>query len=108
MTAARVSGAVTLTTNGGDIAATELTAPQVKATTGGGNVMVQFASVPANVTVTTDGGDITIVVPRGRTHYDLTEHTDGGTTSARVPVDSSSPHVITATTRGGDIRVMQS
>jgi hypothetical protein len=107
VTAARDSGHLTLTTTGGDVTATEITAPRVTASTDGGNVTVWFTNVPASVKISTGGGDITIVVPRGSTHYDLTEHTNGGTTSARVPTDSSSPHVITATSNGGDITVRQ-
>jgi hypothetical protein len=108
VSAQRVSGRLTLTTGGGDITASAITAPRVTARTSGGNVTVVFTGVPANVTVTTDGGDITIVVPPGRTHYHLTEHTDGGTTSGQIPTDSSSPNVITATARGGNISVRQS
>ena len=108
VTAARDSGHLTLVTNGGDITATGIAAPRVTASTDGGNVTVWFASVPASVKISTSGGNITIVVPRGGTHYDLTEHTNGGTTSSRVPTDSSSRHVITATSNGGDISVRQS
>jgi hypothetical protein len=108
VSAERVSGNLTLTTDGGDITASAITAPRVTATTDGGDVTVMFARVPVNVNVTTDGGSITIVVPPGRTHYDLTEHTDGGSTSGQIPTDSSSPNVITATSRGGDITVRQS
>ena len=108
VTAARDSGHLTLTTNGGDITGTAITASGLTAHTDGGDVTVQFDRVPTNVKITTDGGDITIVVPPGSTHYDLTEDTGGGTTSARVPTDSSSPHVITAITSGGDISVSRS
>lgn len=109
VSADQVSGNLTLTTDGGDITAAAITAPWVAATTsGGGDVTVVFTRVPVNVSVTTDGGSITIVVPPGRTHYRLTEHTGGGTTSGQIPTDSSSPDVITATTRGGDITVRQS
>lgn len=108
VSAERVSGNLTLTTNGGDIAASAITAPRVAATTGGGDVTLVFTRVPVNVNVTTDGGSITIVVPPGRTHYRLTEHTDGGDTFGQIPTDSSAPNVITATTGGGDITVRQS
>ncbi|HEX3752226.1 MAG TPA: DUF4097 family beta strand repeat-containing protein [Streptosporangiaceae bacterium] len=108
VSAEQVSGNLTLTTNGGDITASAITAPRVTATTAGGDVTVVFTRVPVIVDVTTDGGRITIVVPPGRTHYHLTEHTGGGTTSGQIPTDSSSPNVITATTGGGDITVRQS
>ena len=108
VSAERVSGDLTLNTDGGDITATAITAARVRASSGGGNIMVVFTSVPTNVKVSTDGGGITIVVPHGSTHYNLTEHTDGGTTSRRVPTDSSSPNVITATSGGGNISVSES
>jgi Putative adhesin len=108
ITAERVSGDLALTTDGGDITASAITAPWVTATSGGGDVTMVFTRPPGNITVTTDGGSITIVVPPGRTHYHLAERTDGGTVSGQIPTDSSSPHVITATSRGGDITVRQS
>ena len=108
VSAERVSGDLSLNTGGGDITATAITAARVTASTGGGNITVVFTSAPTNVSVNTYGGNITIVVPPGRTHYNLTEDSAGGTTSARVPTDSSSPNVITATSGGGNISVSQS
>jgi hypothetical protein len=105
VSAERVSGDLALNTDGGDITATAITGARVTASTGGGNITVVFTSVPANVRVNTDGGNITIVVPPGSTHYNLTEDSAGGTTSASVPTDSSSPNVITATSGGGNISV---
>jgi hypothetical protein len=102
------SGDLTLTTDGGDVTARAITARRVSARTSGGRVTLRFSRVPADVTVSTDGGDITIVLPPGATHYRLTEHSNGGTTSAGVPTDSSSPHVVTALSDGGDISVSQS
>lgn len=108
LSAERVSGDLTLSTGGGNIAATAITAARVTATTSGGKITVVFTSVPANVTVSTGGGDIRIVVPSGGTRYHLIERTAGGTTSGEIPTDSSSPHVITATSRGGNISVSES
>jgi hypothetical protein len=108
VSAERVSGDLSLNTDGGDITAAAITAARVTANTDGGNITVVFTSVPTNVRVNTGGGNITIVVPPGSTHYNLTERTDGGTTSGKVPTDSSSPNVITATSGGGNISVSQS
>jgi len=108
VSADRVSGHLTLNTGGGDIAAAAITAARVTASTDGGNITVVFTSAPRNVEVSTGGGNITIVLPPGSTHYSLTEHTDGGTTSGTVPTDSSSPNVITATSGGGNISVIES
>jgi Toastrack DUF4097 len=108
VSAEHVSGDLTLTTDGGNVTATAITAARVSASTSGGRVTLRFTRVPADVTVSTGGGDITIVLPPGGTHYRLTERAFGGTTSAHVPTDSSSPNVITATSDGGDISVSQS
>jgi hypothetical protein len=108
VSADEVSGDLTLSTGGGDVTASGITAGRVSASTRGGRVTLRFTRVPADVTVSTGGGDITIVLPPGATHYRLTEHTNGGTTSGQVPTDSSSANVITAVSDGGDISVSQS
>lgn len=107
LTASHAAGSLTLSTDGGNISGTALTAARVTATTSGGDIQIQFASVPRNVTIHTDGGDVTIIVPRGDTHYNVSAHTDGGTTSESVPVNSSSPNTITATSGGGDITIRE-
>ena len=108
VSADEVSGDLTLATDGGDVTASAVTAGRVSASTRGGRVTLRFTRVPADVSVSTGGGDITIVLPPGDTHYRLTEHSNGGTASAGVPTDSSSPNVITALSDGGDISVSQS
>ena len=58
MTANHTAGDLTLTTDGGDINGTALTAAGVTVGTGGGNVKIEFATVPGNVRITSDGGNI--------------------------------------------------
>ena len=105
--AEQVSGDLTLNTDGGDITAAAITAARVTASSGGGNVTVVFTSVPANVKVNTDGGNITIVVPPGSTHYNLNATSAGGNVSDSLPINTSSPHTITATTGGGNITLRE-
>lgn len=107
VTVDRVMGDLTVNTDGGDITAEGVTAAQVNAGTGGGNIEVVFTRVPRDVRVNTDGGDITIVVPAGGTLYRVTAHTDGGTTTESVPTSTNSPNVITATSGGGNITIRQ-
>jgi hypothetical protein len=101
VTADHVAGDLTLTTDGGDINGTALTAARVTAGTGGGNVKIEFATVPGN------GGNITIIVPRGTTQYDVNASSAGGTVTDSLSVNTSSPHTITATTGGGNITLRE-
>jgi hypothetical protein len=86
VTVGQLSGPVSLHTTGGDITGTAITASDVTAATGGGNVQLTVAAVSGrlNVNVSTTGGDITIIVPRGF-DYDVITHTDGGNVSNAVP-----------------------
>lgn len=100
------SPTVTIFTDGGNIQVTGVTAGKVSASTGGGGIYIVFASVPRNVRVTTSGGDITLVLPPGKTEYNVVNpHTDGGTVSVGVSTSPSSANTISATSGGGDITV---
>ena len=107
VTADHAAGDLTLTTDGGDINGTALTTARVTAGTGGGNVQIEFAAVPGNVRITSDGGNITIIVPRGTTQYDVNATSAGGSVSDSLPINSSSPHTITATTGGGNVTLRE-
>jgi hypothetical protein len=107
VTADHTAGDLTLTTDGGDINGTGLTAARVTAGTGGGNVQIQFATVPGNVRVTSDGGNITIIVPRSATQYDVNASSAGGTVTDLLPLNTSSPRTITATTGGGNVTLRE-
>jgi hypothetical protein len=98
---------LTLTTDGGNIDGTALTARRVTAGTGGGDVQIEFAAVPRNVRITSDGGNITLIVPRGPTQYDVNASSAGGNVSDSLPINTSSPHTITATTGGGDVTLRE-
>ena len=103
VTADHTAGDLTLNTDGGNINGTGLTAARVTAGTGGGDIQIVFAAVPANVHVTSDGGNITIIVPRGATQYNVNASSAGGSVNDSLPINSSSPHTITATTGGGNV-----
>jgi hypothetical protein len=108
LTATGVSGPLSLTTSGGDITGRALAAGTVSATSGGGNIQLTFARVPREVHVSTSGGDITLVLP-GSARYRVTAHSDSGAAavSNTIPQDSSSLHVIDASTGGGHITIRQ-
>lgn len=102
------AGALTLDTGGGSINVTGAASPRVTADSNGGDIVITFTQVPANVRVSTGGGSITIIVPPGATQYDVTPSTGGGSEpTVGVPTSSTSPHKITATTDGGDITIRQ-
>jgi hypothetical protein len=101
------SHAITATTSGGNIDATGITAETVTATSGGGNIEIDFTGVPQGVQVDTSGGNITLVLPPGDTKYHVATHTDGGQVSDSLLQDSTSNNVITATSGGGNITILQ-
>jgi hypothetical protein len=107
VTADRVSGVLSLNTGGGSIHGTAITAPRVTAHSGGGDIVIVFTQVPRDVQVDTGGGNVTIVVPPGSAQYHVTAHTDGGTLTESLPINTSSPNVIAVTTGGGDITIRQ-
>jgi hypothetical protein len=107
VTAHHAAGDLTLTTGGGNINGTALTAARVTAGTGGGDVQIEFATVPGNIHITSDGGNITIMVPRGTTQYNVNASSAGGNVTDSLPINTSSPHTITATTGGGDITLRE-
>jgi hypothetical protein len=102
------TGTLALNTSGGNIQATSIAALTVTATTGGGNIEIDFASVPRDVQVDTSGGNITLVLPPGLTAYHVTPHTDGGNVVTNsLPQNSLSKNVITATSGGGNITILR-
>lgn len=108
VTADHAAGDLILNTDGGNINGTALTAARVTAGTGGGDVQIEFATVPGNVHVTSDGGNITIIVPRGATQYNVTATSAGGNVSDTLPINTSSTsHIITASTGGGDVTLRE-
>ena len=107
VTADHAHGDLALTTDGGNINGTALTAARVTAGTGGGDIQIEFATVPTNVRITSDGGNITLIVPRGATQYNVNASSAGGNVSDSLPINSSSADTITATTGGGDVTLRE-
>jgi hypothetical protein len=108
LTAVQLTGDVDLGAGGGNITATSIDSPRVTADSGGGDIEIVFTRVPQNVQVSADGGDVTIVVPSGPTAYDVTANAGGGNVNEALPLATSSSHVITASSGGGDITIEQS
>ena len=107
VTADHAAGDLTLTTDGGNINGTALTAAHLTAGTGGGDIQIEFATVPDNVRITSDGGNITLIVPRSTTQYKVNASSAGGNVNDSLPIDTYSAHTITATTGGGDVTLRE-
>jgi hypothetical protein len=96
--------ATAISTDGGNATVTGTTG-DVTLSSGGGNVTADHAA--GDLTLTTGGGNITIIVPRGTTQYNVNAGSAGGNVTDSLPIDTSSPHTITATTGGGDITLRE-
>ncbi len=85
LTASDLSGTGKFTTDGGDVTGNNLAAPTLSTDSGGGNVNLVFAKVPANLAIVSDGGDVVIILPRGAAAYRISTSADGGDDSVSVP-----------------------
>jgi hypothetical protein len=95
-------------TGGGDVDGSGLLSPNVDVGSGGGDVALTFARVPADVQVVSSGGDITIVLPRGATQYAITVVTDGGDYShSFVTNNQAAADKITVNSSGGDVNITE-
>jgi hypothetical protein len=105
LTASGLGGVLDFGTSGGDVDGSGLFSPHVTTDSGGGNVTRVFTEVPDYVKVGSSGGDITIVVPRGNTSYDIKSTASCGDYHASVPVNNASPHTIQVDSGGGNISI---
>ncbi|MFP5346300.1 MAG: DUF4097 family beta strand repeat-containing protein [Actinomycetes bacterium] len=96
---------VTMETSTGRLAADQLRASRVRATSSVGEVSITLASPADSVAVTTSVGDVLLVVPDDGTSYDVQAQTSMGETHTTVPVSSASAHHIRVTSSVGDVRV---
>lgn len=122
--ATALSGGVTIVDHSGDIFGSALSGPQVVVQNQSGNITISglaspdvsvsdesgdvrltFTKVPDKVRILDQSGNITVVLPRGNTAYNVTASTSSGQRSVNVPISSSSPHVITVTDQSGDITI---
>lgn len=99
---------VTMETSTGRLAADQLRASQVRATSSVGDVSITLAAPADSVDVTTSVGQVLLVVPDDGTSYDVRAETSVGETHTTVPVSSASAHHIRVTSSVGDVRVATS
>jgi Toastrack DUF4097 len=120
VSAAGISGPVTLSTDGGDLAADDMTG-DLTLTTGGGNINATTVDAP-ELTADTAGGEITATSVRAgqviadtgggdveivftKVPHDVQVTTDGGNVTIIVPRGTTQYHVI-PTTDGGNINTL--
>ena len=106
VTASDLGGTLQFFTAGGDVGGNGLSAPHATLYTGGGNVTLVFTGVPQSLEIYSSGGDVTVLLPRGATRYDISHDTAGGNYSALVPTGSSA-HTITVTSGGGNVSIAE-
>jgi DUF4097 and DUF4098 domain-containing protein YvlB len=90
----------------GNISMTGLSAASVRATNNSGDVTLHFATVPQQVNITDSFGNVTLVLPRGSTAYQVVTHNSFGSTNVSVPRNPASAHVIQVSNNSGDITII--
>jgi hypothetical protein len=96
------SGPLELRSDDGSVRA-GVSSRRVRATTADGSVHLELATVPDRVDTRSSDGSVSITLPRAA--YRVTTKTNDGSTHVSVPRDDSSPHVVSARTADGSIRV---
>jgi hypothetical protein len=96
---------VVIQNQSGDINLVRLTSSNVSASDDSGDITLVFSKVPDAVRVIDQSGNITVVLPRGNTAYNVTATTSSGQRTVSVPTSPSSPHVITVVNSSGDVTV---
>jgi hypothetical protein len=100
------SGSLNLTSENGSVSGIGLTAGEVQASSDNGEVTLNFAAPPVSVNASSDNGDVDVFLPRGPASYAVSATTDNGSSSVRVPVNSSSGRHVVATSDNGNVFVV--
>jgi hypothetical protein len=96
---------VVIADNSGGIDIVGLASLNVSVSNDSGDITLTFTKVPDAVRVVDNSGDITVVLPRGSTAYNVTAETSSGQRTVSVPTNPSSRHVITVLNDSGDVTV---
>jgi hypothetical protein len=89
----------------GSVTLTGLRSSTVTAETSTGAVLVRFAAPPTSVSARASTGSVEVILPEDGTKYDVRASTSTGDQSVTVPVDSSSPRHVAASTSTGSVEV---
>jgi Putative adhesin len=105
ITASGLTGSVSLSDDSGDITVTGLAGTDVTGAEGSGDIALEFTRVPRRVDVTAETGDITLILPRGPTAYQVHASSASGDVSDGLNQQPSSPCVIVASSGSGDVSI---
>lgn len=94
---------LSLHTGDGDVTGAQLSSRHVEATTGDGDVRMQWSAGPADVVATSGDGDIRLTVPTGSGPYRVSTNTGDGRVQVTAPSDPAATATITAQTGDGGI-----
>ena len=106
VSASNLRGAnVRLESHSGDVSAGGLRSQAITATTASGDVTLQLADAPLTVEAETSSGDVAVLVPPGNEEYSVDAETNSGDRMIGVATSSRSPRIIKARTSSGDVMV---
>lgn len=101
----QLGGQVTADAEVGSVTGDALTSGAVTATTETGDITLGFADDPQTVVARANTGDVTVTVPRSSTGYQVTADTDSGDRRVGATQDRSAGRTIEAHTGTGDVTV---
>lgn len=101
----QLGGQVTADAEVGSVTGDALTSGAVTATTETGDITLGFAADPQTVVARASTGDVTVTVPRSSTGYQITADTDSGDRRVSATQDRSAGRTIEAHTGTGDVTV---
>jgi hypothetical protein len=99
-----VTGPVDVTSIWGEITAMGLGSDTVRAESRTGDVRLELLEPPQSVQVDANSGEVDVAVPAGAS-YRVSAWTRSGERAVTVPVDPSSPRMITVDGGSGDVRL---
>jgi hypothetical protein len=111
ITVAGLGGRLRARSDGGNITGTGLTGPETEVKAEWGDVDLRFAAVPTVVQATVGTGDVSIAVPpagTGTDGYQVRADTNEGQHTVDVPQDSTGRHTVVAHSDHGDVTVRRS
>ncbi len=100
-----LSGDLSLRVKDGSVDASGIRTRTVSARSADGDVRLSFAVVPTSVTGESKDGSITVLVPPGRTAYDVDVSVKDGSRTVEVPTDPDAGRHITLSAADGSLTV---
>jgi len=101
-----LAGPLSADTDSGSVTAVGLASPAATVITGGGDAVLAFTAAPEAVTVSTDGGTARLALPGGP--YALTANSGGGPQSVTIATDPAAHRSLTVITNGGPLELTSS